>query len=135
MTPSVGLNRDFEGVGGWRLLDQEDDGSWANINSRLELPLERAAPRHRQRSQSLGPASPGEIARLTPKHTSVQPDHPPDGKGWERTGSVAGAKSSGNLFGLSGSSRKLNQQLQLPSALTVLDQGNGYFPEIVSSGN
>lgn len=37
LIPSVGLDRDFEGVGGWR-ASGDDDELWMNINSRLELP-------------------------------------------------------------------------------------------------
>ncbi|KAB5540407.1 hypothetical protein GE09DRAFT_1137056 [Coniochaeta sp. 2T2.1] len=47
--------RDFEGVGGWRLAsegknddDDDDDSDWANINSRLELPLERMRQQQHQ---------------------------------------------------------------------------------------
>ncbi|KAI1798878.1 hypothetical protein F4811DRAFT_546799 [Daldinia bambusicola] len=44
LTPTAGLERDFEGVGGWRLdsmdvdADAADDQQWYNLNSRLELP-------------------------------------------------------------------------------------------------
>ncbi|KAK1779155.1 hypothetical protein QBC45DRAFT_144164 [Copromyces sp. CBS 386.78] len=43
LAPSVGIERDFEGVGGWRLNDSGDDDGWENINSRLELPMERCS--------------------------------------------------------------------------------------------
>ncbi|KAK3491716.1 hypothetical protein B0T13DRAFT_477405 [Neurospora crassa] len=44
LAPSVGIQRDFEGVGGWRLNDSnDDDDAWQNINSRLELPMERCS--------------------------------------------------------------------------------------------
>ncbi|MCJ1474465.1 hypothetical protein MMC13_003123 [Lambiella insularis] len=39
--PATPLARDFEGVGGWRFPDQEDDDSdtlWTGMNARLELP-------------------------------------------------------------------------------------------------
>ncbi|MCJ1404286.1 hypothetical protein MMC11_007511 [Xylographa trunciseda] len=39
--PSTPLARDFEGVGGWRFPDAEDDDSealWTGMNARLELP-------------------------------------------------------------------------------------------------
>ncbi|OTB06336.1 hypothetical protein M426DRAFT_319068 [Hypoxylon sp. CI-4A] len=55
LTPSIGLERDFEGVGGWRLdsvdidADAADD-QWYNLNSRLEIPDWR----HHFRSQSGG---------------------------------------------------------------------------------
>ncbi|KAI1398352.1 hypothetical protein F4819DRAFT_468921 [Hypoxylon fuscum] len=56
LTPSLGLERDFEGVGGWRLdnvdfdADAADDQQWYNLNSRLEIPDHR----HHFRSQSGG---------------------------------------------------------------------------------
>ncbi|KXX82168.1 hypothetical protein MMYC01_200991 [Madurella mycetomatis] len=40
LTPSVGLDRDFEGVGGWRICD-DDDNDWTKINSRLDLGFAR----------------------------------------------------------------------------------------------
>ncbi|KAI8635213.1 hypothetical protein F5Y19DRAFT_4427 [Xylariaceae sp. FL1651] len=56
LTPSVGLDRDFEGVGGWRLdsvdlnADAADEQAWYNLNSRLQIPDQR----HHFRSQSGG---------------------------------------------------------------------------------
>ncbi|KAI1497313.1 hypothetical protein F5X99DRAFT_397381 [Biscogniauxia marginata] len=47
LTPGSGLDRDFEGIGGWRLdsvnvdTDAADDQQWYNLNSRLELPDRR----------------------------------------------------------------------------------------------
>lgn len=38
LVPSVGIDRDFEGVGGWRFGSIDDDESWTAINSRLERP-------------------------------------------------------------------------------------------------
>jgi hypothetical protein len=61
MTPVLGMNesagatRDFEGVGGWRLGDPEDDISddqWININSRLSLPADHG--RRHKRSLTTG---------------------------------------------------------------------------------
>jgi hypothetical protein len=59
LTPSVGLDRDFEGVGGWRLSDDEDSAEWTKINSRLDLGFERVSsyPRHHPRPYT-GPAGP-----------------------------------------------------------------------------
>ncbi|KAK3352366.1 hypothetical protein B0T25DRAFT_184197 [Lasiosphaeria hispida] len=64
LIPSVGVDRDFEGIGGWRLDNGNDaeDSQWSKINSRLELPLERFSARHHQRSQSVGPPTPSETA-------------------------------------------------------------------------
>ncbi|CAF9934781.1 MAG: hypothetical protein HETSPECPRED_009358 [Heterodermia speciosa] len=53
-----GVTRDFEGVGGWRIQkpgQEDEDGLWANMNSRLELPIagdERQ--RHHRRSYTGG---------------------------------------------------------------------------------
>jgi hypothetical protein len=52
---SVGLGRDFEGVGGWRLDQQSDEEQlWTKINSRLELPAESPRRYHHQRSLTGG---------------------------------------------------------------------------------
>ncbi|KAI1814309.1 hypothetical protein GGS20DRAFT_416248 [Poronia punctata] len=51
---SAGLDRDFEGVGGWRLDGDNpaaDERQWLNLNSRLGVPK----PRHHFRSQSGDP--------------------------------------------------------------------------------
>ncbi|KAK0643466.1 hypothetical protein B0T16DRAFT_415954 [Cercophora newfieldiana] len=134
MAPSIGLDRDFEGIGGWRLDEKEDDGNnWTNINSRLELPVERASfTRNHQRSQSLGPTTPSEGVWLMAKspHTPhSRTNHSPEGKGHERTGSNSGTRSPGKPLGSYGN-RKFNQSLQLPSALTAMDPDN--FPDLVS---
>ncbi|KAI1465884.1 uncharacterized protein F4812DRAFT_115748 [Daldinia caldariorum] len=61
LTPTSGLERDFEGVGGWRLdsigvgADDADDQQWYNLNSRLELPDRQ----HHFRSHSGGVVSLG----------------------------------------------------------------------------
>lgn len=128
LTPSVGLDRDFEGVGGWRLDDREDDGNWTNINSRLELPVERASFHRHQRSQSLGPVPPSDAAWINPRYRT---ERSPEGKDWERTRSGSGTKSPGRPLASPGS-RRLNQRIQLPSAMTALDKENGYFPDLVS---
>ncbi|KAI0447837.1 hypothetical protein F4803DRAFT_185077 [Xylaria telfairii] len=64
VTPSIGLERDFEGVGGWR-LESANEQQWYNLNSRLENPYRR----HHFRSQSggavlSGPTGSGIIAKL-----------------------------------------------------------------------
>jgi hypothetical protein len=48
LNQSTGPQRDFEGVGGWRLdAPSEDDPIWTNVNSRLELPADHVR-RHRR---------------------------------------------------------------------------------------
>jgi hypothetical protein len=51
LSKSIGPARDFEGVGGWNLGDDD----WTNINSRLELPAHHGR-RHHQRSFTSGSA-------------------------------------------------------------------------------
>ncbi|KAK1755800.1 hypothetical protein QBC47DRAFT_381327 [Echria macrotheca] len=132
MTPSVGLDRDFEGIGGWRIQDdQEDEENWTNINSRLELPAERAPFRHHQRSLSSGSTKLTDLAGwMTP---ALRGGESPDEKQGERPGlsvSGNGTRSPGKALSSPGS-RRLNQHVQLPS-MTALDQENGYFPPMHS---
>lgn len=56
----MGITRDFEGVGGWRLDSGETDEEvlWTSINSRLELPADHGR-RHHRRSLTSG-SLPGE---------------------------------------------------------------------------
>lgn len=49
IAPKSSLDRDFEGVGGWRNnADPADEHAWESLNSRLEIPDQR----HHHRSQS-----------------------------------------------------------------------------------
>ncbi|KAL2760335.1 hypothetical protein ACRALDRAFT_2038997 [Sodiomyces alcalophilus JCM 7366] len=54
LIPSIGIGRDFEGIGGWRLGcdDETDDERWAMINSRLEFfdRMHQGARHHRRAS-------------------------------------------------------------------------------------
>lgn len=59
LMPSVGPDRDFEGIGGWRSDGDGDDDAWATINSRLELP-DGSLGRNHHRSPSGGPVTPGD---------------------------------------------------------------------------
>ena len=127
LTPSVGVGRDFEGIGGWRLDDDQDDsGDWASINSRLELPLERASILHHQRPQSLEPMTPTGGTWLL--SIPPQADRSPD----ERSGNRGGSRSPAKLLPSPSSSRRLNQMIQLRSALAGLDGDSMHFPDPAS---
>lgn len=62
LLPSIGLDRDFEGVGGWRVGDVDDE-RWTTINSRLELPDRQHTGRHHHRS----PSGDGGILMMKPR--------------------------------------------------------------------
>lgn len=69
LTPSIGPERDYEGLGGWRI---GDDDIWTTINSRLELPQHS---RHHHRSASGGGATtPGEGGYLMMKRRTRSPE-------------------------------------------------------------
>jgi hypothetical protein len=76
LNQSIGLQRDFEGVGGWRLdVPSEDELLWTSFNSRLELPTDHVR-RHR-RSLTSG-SMPGERRRgersYSPEATVTSPN-------------------------------------------------------------
>ncbi|KAI1130511.1 hypothetical protein F5Y10DRAFT_114577 [Nemania abortiva] len=94
VTPSIGLERDFEGVGGWR-LESVNEQQWYNLNSRLENPYRR----HHFRSQSggavmSGPTGPGTtLARsgaVTVSHSPVKSKRTPS-PGWPSLRTAANA--------------------------------------------
>jgi hypothetical protein len=68
LIPSVGAERDFEGIGGWRVGrdEDQDDIAWTTVNPPPPLPLAERSPllihlpRHHVRSVSGGPTTPGE---------------------------------------------------------------------------
>lgn len=71
LTPSIGAERDYEGLGGWRV---GDDDIWTTINSRLELP-DRQHNRHHHRSPSGGGATtPGDGGFLMMKRRTRSPE-------------------------------------------------------------
>ncbi|KND88485.1 hypothetical protein TOPH_06880 [Tolypocladium ophioglossoides CBS 100239] len=66
LMPSVGPERDFEGVGGWR-DGKDDDESWTAINSRLEYP-DRTHARSHHRTPSGGLVTPGDAHGPDARH-------------------------------------------------------------------
>jgi hypothetical protein len=114
MAPVGVIDRDFEGVGGWRL---DDDDNWMKINSRLELPVERATSRHHQRSQSGGLAMLGEASWVrSPKSTSRKAVSPSDR---ER-----------DRWAVSPNSGRARSSVNGSLALTTFDGPPSYFNEL-----
>lgn len=74
LMPSIGLERDFEGVGGWR--SGHDDDTWTTINSRFEFP-DRALSRPPHPSPSVGPTTPGDGSVLMMKARTSSPEGRP----------------------------------------------------------
>ncbi|KAK4191997.1 hypothetical protein QBC35DRAFT_485320 [Podospora australis] len=134
--PSAGLDRDFEGIGGWRLDDRDNDSDWTNINSRLELPLERSSVvRHTQRPQSVGPVTTSEATYLCMRQSSkkesggspVEDREHGERGGWSFGSSPASAKATTTLPSPNTGRARLNQTVLMPPALTALDAENNYF--------
>lgn len=123
LMPSTGLDRDFEGVGGWRLDERGDDADWFKINSRLELPTERAPTRHHSRSQSGGPTTPADGCYLTMK----SPRRETEEREWERRHSRESNSPNSSRV-------RTAQGISVPSALTSLDKEreDEYFPHMTS---
>ncbi|KAK4165225.1 hypothetical protein QBC43DRAFT_316293 [Cladorrhinum sp. PSN259] len=127
--PSIGLDRDFEGIGGWRLDDGNDDGAdWANINSRLELPLERSPfSRHSQRSQSVGPFIPSEGSWLLMRNSRRESGVVEDFQRESRDTGFSLGTSLGTSKGSSPNSSRvrLNHTIALPPPFTPVDSEIG----------
>jgi hypothetical protein len=120
LAPSVGLDRDFEGVGGWRISDAGDEDIWTTINSRLELPDRHShlwghhGP-HQSRTHSTGTGS------LTPGGAFGGIDGYLFMRGRNR--------SPESTRGSNISKPRAPSQGLVPSALTTLDGDDaGYFP-------
>lgn len=117
LTPGMGLVRDFEGVGGWRLptgdeTDPAEEKAWESLNSRLELPDHH---RHHMRSNSssammLGTSGFGLYTKMSARNGSTSPE-----------GLRMKTSTSPN------SSRSRTPTRTRVGAFTSLDQ-DGYFP-------
>ena len=134
LIPSVGISRDFEGVGGWR-LDDQDDGVWMQINSRLELPMERSSGRsHHWPSPSGGPTTPGEGSWLV----MSQPGRPRSKDGSPEHGNGNGARGRDppgrERSIVSPNSSRVRTPTGLPHALTAMDREQSYFASPTKQG-
>ncbi|KAI1209890.1 uncharacterized protein F4807DRAFT_77119 [Annulohypoxylon truncatum] len=114
LTPTIGVERDFEGVGGWRLdsvdvdADAADDHQWYNLNSRLDLP----GRRHHFRSQSGSAASGTNGLGLYMKGANTTAAYNPEGS---------------RIYTSPNSSKSRTPTSSRPYGFTKLD-GDEYFP-------
>lgn len=136
---SLNMDRDFEGVGGWRLNGRhaDYDDAWAQLNSRLELPLE-SQRRHHHRSPSGGgattPGGAGEYLVMKSPRAMRSMDTSPESasrRGRERR------EKDGLVTGIStvspNSSRQRTPTNFVPTPLTAIDKIDAsYFPPIPS---
>ncbi|KAK3398704.1 hypothetical protein B0T20DRAFT_411828 [Sordaria brevicollis] len=153
LAPSVGIERDFEGVGGWRLNDDDNDDVWENINSRLELPMERYSSfggrSHTlsHRSHSAGPSQAlegggGRMGNTSRKGTLRNGSGSGSGYGggeaqanWVNGNgsasrvnrSASGSISKALALTPSGGGRNYHHHANGPSPMGLLEQEQGYF--------
>lgn len=73
LAPSIGADRDFEGVGGRRAGTDGDDDTWAAINSRFEFP-DLPYTRSHHRTPSDGALTPGDSGVLMMKGRALSPE-------------------------------------------------------------
>lgn len=136
--PSAGYDRDFEGIGGWRIDgkrpgsengqrgdggvdDDDDDEQWYNLNSRLELP----DPRHHVRSRSGGAVTMLPGTGLPYHHIDANVKVRPGGLA--RAGSVSPNGLRMTPSPNSSRSRTPNSAWH-STGFSKLDNGDGYFP-------
>lgn len=143
MIPSIGMDRDFEGVGGWRLGGRnpdDDDDAWTHINSRLELPLDYQR-KHHQRSPSGGGATTpgggngGEYLMMKSPTSARSQDRSPEKSGKrsrdKKDKDGGGVKTNGVPVAMSpNSSRVRTPTNTMPPPLTTVAEGDGYFPRL-----
>lgn len=72
LMPSVGPERDFEGIGGWRVGEADND-AWTTVNPRIESPGWQHGRLHHHRSHSGGPVTPGDSGILMMKSRARSP--------------------------------------------------------------
>jgi hypothetical protein len=78
LIPSIGPERDFEGIGGWRVGgDAVDDEVWTTVNPKLEMPERPFGPHyhhHHRTPSSGGPTTPGEGGYLMMRTRNRSPE-------------------------------------------------------------
>lgn len=136
MVSSLNMDRDFEGVGGWRLGGKhaDYDDAWAQLNSRLELPLDTQR-RHHHRSPSGGgattPGGAGEYLVMKSPRAMRSVDTSPNRRGRERKERDGGVKVVSMVS--PNSSRQRTPTNTAPPPFTTIDSADGsYFPPISS---
>ncbi|KAJ4411278.1 hypothetical protein N0V82_009062 [Gnomoniopsis sp. IMI 355080] len=134
---SIGMDRDFEGVGGWRLNGRNpaDDDAWAQLNSRLELPLDQQRRHHRRSPSGGGAITPrggagGDYLMMkSPRATRSNKEESPEtpagrrGREWGKASSAAMSPNS---------SRQRTPTGGMPPPLTTLASDGSYFPPVLS---
>lgn len=138
MMPSIGMDRDFEGVGGWRINDKNpaDDDAWAQLNSRLELPLDQQRRHHRRSPSGGGAITPrgggggGDyLVMKSPRVTRSKEGSPENAPGGRR-GREWGGK--GSVVISPNSSRQRTPTGGMPPPLTTIASDASYFPPVLS---
>ena len=142
LVPSIGMDRDFEGVGGWRLGGRnpdDDDDAWTLINSRLELPLDYQRKHHQRSPSGGGATTPGGGAGngseflMMKSPTSLRSQERSPEKAGKRGGGKkdkdgGGSKMTGGTAVMSpNSSRVRTPTNTMPPPLTTVAEGDGYF--------
>ncbi|KAL8996337.1 MAG: hypothetical protein Q9169_004137 [Polycauliona sp. 2 TL-2023] len=106
------MERDFEGVGGWRIPNTEgEDFLWTSMNARLELPAFTDGHfRHHRRARTSGGGSSAAIATpMADQHQGrISPLTRPSGVGQEEYFNRRHVSKSTTALGISGSSQSLH---------------------------
>lgn len=134
---SVGIDRDFEGVGGWRLDGKgpiDDEDAWTHINSRLSLPLDHHWRHHHRSPSGAGTATPG--GNNGGEYLMMKsPSGPGLGFGLEERSPEHGTKRGRERREKDGSTKSSGGRTptKMLPALTMMDGADGsYFPRVPS---
>lgn len=114
LMPSVGPERDFEGIGGWRSGD--DDEVWTTINSRMELPDRQFGRNHYRSPSGGGATTPGDGGVLMMKTRRRSPE----------------SKASARTATSPNSSRARTPSASRMQSLTAFGNSDSYFPLTMS---